>query len=151
MFQFALPHGERHRAPPTARPCPCFNSRSRMGSDASPRCCSPLLAVSIRAPAWGATFVAFDIFTFHSVSIRAPAWGATLLVIGLYLFQAVSIRAPAWGATANGAKFTTTEKFQFALPHGERPVAFLSRRLDKAFQFALPHGERRPLSSSALS
>ena len=34
------------------------------------------------------------------------------------------------------------EKFQFALPHGERPHRISRSSLGRMFQFALPHGER---------
>ena len=58
-FQFALPHGERPA------------SRSVVGI-------TPV--VSIRAPAWGATFVIPFFRRRHGVSIRAPAWGATAIM-----------------------------------------------------------------------
>ena len=35
---------------------------------------------------------------------------------------AVSIRAPAWGATGIAQRPHLTERFQFALPRGERPT-----------------------------
>ena len=76
-----------------------FNSRSRMGSDAL-RC---------RALSAG------------GVSIRAPAWGATTIRAHLEDTLQVSIRAPAWGATQMPWRSVYLEKFQFALPHGERP------------------------------
>ena len=56
MFQFALPHGERRQLIKTKKVEKGFNSRSRMGSDFF--CFSlfvAVIAVSIRAPAWGAT------------------------------------------------------------------------------------------------
>ena len=76
-FQFALPRGERHRSGFTMGRAPGFNSRSRVGSDAcqGQSCRSP--SVSIRAPAWGATFFGALFQDFCRVSIRAPAWGAT--------------------------------------------------------------------------
>ncbi len=81
-----------------------------------------VFAVSIHAPAWGATLFAGDIFfqpcAFQStrprgarrnrkivstlaslVSIHAPAWGATILTPYVELVGKVSIHAPAWGAT----------------------------------------------------
>ena len=35
------------------------------------------------------------------------------------------------------------QRFQFALPRGERHEALLKLRMLAAFQFALPRGERR--------
>ena len=57
MFQFALPHGERQ------------GLKVEMPQ---------LVDVSIRAPAWGATFGVAAARGGAGVSIRAPAWGATL-------------------------------------------------------------------------
>ena len=73
MFQFALPHGERLLPTSNVLICLGFNSRSRMGSDASAfgRCRRP--AVSIRAPAWGATQRCAVAAGKGRVSIRAPA------------------------------------------------------------------------------
>ena len=101
LFQFALPRGERHKIvavlaaegrfqfalPRGERPCsgkshhhhPSFNSRSRVGSDVQMPRLEPAITVSIRAPAWGATFVSSAVVIGGDVSIRAPAWGATWL------------------------------------------------------------------------
>ena len=98
-----------------------FNSRSRMGSDASASDCSKEIAVSIHAPAWGATRPGTPWTTSATVSIHAPAWGATLApcagffgassfnsrsrmgsdvtAMSLRASASVSIHAPAWGAT----------------------------------------------------
>ena len=54
-----------------------FNSRSRVGSDSSRFTPPHWYAVSIRAPAWGATRANIYTQTLQKVSIRAPAWGAT--------------------------------------------------------------------------
>jgi len=101
-----------------------FNPRSRVGSDvcgcgrhgASSRfqstlprgerllvwsCCSVASAVSIHAPAWGATTRAAKDRDFKPVSIHAPAWGATDVIARLYYAAGVSIHAPAWGATVH--------------------------------------------------
>ena len=57
----------------------CFNSRSRVGSDEIPGHVHAGEAVSIRAPAWGATKSNISRRAkAEGVSIRAPAWGATL-------------------------------------------------------------------------
>ena len=122
------------------------------------------LVVSIRAPAWGATRQKFVAHKHNDVSIRAPAWGATPPDNWLDALIYVSIRAPAWGATRDPCEGTrnydvsirapawgatrwpmtimSPRRFQFALPHGERPVRTKSMPSCVVFQFALPHGER---------
>src|SRR5690606_5047586 len=63
---------------PTFRPF-CFNPRARVGRDSSiANTLGAILAVSIHAPAWGATLnVGLLGFWQLLVSIHAPAWGAT--------------------------------------------------------------------------
>ena len=107
-FQSTLPRGERRNSTVSrgrwTEP-PCFNPRSRVGSDQhilpadlldvvggfNPRSrvgsdgisLAPYhlrdRCVSIHAPAWGATSTFFEICCNHprDVSIHAPAWGAT--------------------------------------------------------------------------
>ena len=107
-----------------------FNSRSRMGSDVNGVCQCWIGEVSIRAPAWGATWGRSVSIGKSTVSIRAPAWGATIVFVHLSLIVKVSIRAPAWGATCKGDQAQCYMVFQFALPHGERrrgPHGFLLR------------------------
>jgi len=59
-----------------------------------------LLAVSIHAPAWGATASCADSGGGgRCVSIHAPAWGATQAGGDMRAYLCVSIHAPAWGAT----------------------------------------------------
>ena len=100
--------------------------------------------VSIRAPAWGATFQPSQTLKFSQcfnsrsrvgsdrrkgvffravglVSIRAPAWGATRELTPFGVRSGVSIRAPAWGATSRCQQNRAGIGFQFALPRGERP------------------------------
>ena len=120
-----------------------FNSRSRMGSDATPPNPPPSTnkfqftlphgerrnsaqsaaldqQVSIHAPAWGATTIIEAEGVLRQVSIHAPAWGATEGVRAFEKAAGVSIHAPAWGATHPCAAKGVTRKFQFTLPHGER-------------------------------
>ena len=120
----------------------CFNSRSRVGSDSLRGLAARPCPVSIRAPAWGATWLTttmscFGGFQFAlprgerphqaavgradvAVSIRAPAWGATQGSAGAWTAFVVSIRAPAWGATRRVISRARASGFQFALPRGER-------------------------------
>ena len=76
-FQFTLPHGERQLSDVVPPRVPGFNSRSRMGSDASALDSRPSKQVSIHAPAWGATEARMATAYQDAVSIHAPAWGAT--------------------------------------------------------------------------
>ena len=55
-----------------------------------------------------------------AVSIRAPARGATVSCGGRQDMAAVSIRAPARGATNFRPRGPPPARFQFALPRGER-------------------------------
>ena len=128
-FQFTLPHGERLRKGPLHHlPRARFNSRSRMGSDALARGLDGIMAVSIHAPAWGATgvgddprpippsfnsrsrmgsdLIPRDVRSGFKVSIHAPAWGATSSHARVVWEAMVSIHAPAWGATS--ARRTST-------------------------------------------
>ena len=78
----------------------CFNPRSRMGSDPGQTFAPcPLYQVSIHAPAWGATKLNWYAIIYQRVSIHAPAWGATARRIRRPIRHYVSIHAPAWGAT----------------------------------------------------
>ena len=54
-----------------------FNPRTRVGCDAKKRLESCITAVSIHAPAWGATWNRMGLISHERVSIHAPAWGAT--------------------------------------------------------------------------
>ena len=108
----------RKRLIPYSRPC--FNPRSRMGSDENRDARYIKARVSIHAPAWGATGDSIFCERFKLVSIHAPAWGATVVLQG----------------------FRADKKFQSTLPHGERrsPLPWLPPRY--WFQSTLPHGER---------
>ena len=76
-----------------------FNSRSRVGSDFRGWSDCPSRAVSIHAPAWGATEEGVPLVAHGRVSIHAPAWGATRPDAHAIRRIGVSIHAPAWGAT----------------------------------------------------
>ena len=119
-FQSTPPHGGRPPIPP---------QRGR------------LYAVSIHAPAWGATTSPRTCAAHHGfqstpphggrpdgsttevdymVSIHAPAWGATSRVIAYDSALVVSIHAPAWGATAQRCTSPRSSWFQSTPPHGGR-------------------------------
>ena len=83
-----------------SRTWPRFNPRTRVGcdGDADDGHTTPQ-AVSIHAPAWGATSPHGVMLCQLSVSIHAPAWGATRYGASNLRHCIVSIHAPAWGAT----------------------------------------------------
>ncbi len=98
VFQFTLPHGERHGRNEDKIVILGFNSRSRMGSDTT-------MNRGLRP---------------SKVSIHAPAWGATPTTPRAARAILVSIHAPAWGATNGATLSSLPSSFQFTLPHGER-------------------------------
>ena len=78
------------------------------------------IAISIHAPARGATNTGSPLIAIAKISIHAPARGATTPCIFLSLLQLISIHAPARGATVYSPCFVRP-KFQSTLPRGERP------------------------------
>ena len=79
-----------------------------------------------------------------AVSIHAPAWGATLFGYNVIDFVWVSIHAPAWGATDSTGRTWYDLRFQSTLPHGERRVSIVTvAGWSSLFQSTLPHGERQ--------
>ena len=76
-----------------------FNPRSRVGSDIKEQEDKEAKAISIRAPAWGATIffaICCDAVSFQSALPR----GERLAMNKVYTrINWISIRAPAWGAT----------------------------------------------------
>ena len=103
-----------------------FNPRSRMGSDWRVRRRYSSYAISIHAPAWGATGNGNQPVVAATISIHAPAWGATCVqwafTYSTRYFNprsrmgsdprnahpnqrhSISIHAPAWGATCAVSK-----------------------------------------------
>ena len=166
QFQSALPRGERPAAFALIFSVFDFNPRSREGSDVDRACGScEGTTISIRAPARGATGTRFYDMALNNISIRAPARGATIPSPLDFVGRHISIRAPARGATstvvtdpaytgisirapARGATrwkkrpSLLLQKFQSALPRGERPCVLSMLYSACAFQSALPRGER---------
>ena len=123
VFQSTHPRGVRRRRRCVQRGDTWFQSTHPRGVRHPARCEIHIWsAVSIHAPAWGATAGLIQPRRSPEVSIHAPAWGATGLLFGwgtwLAVFQSthprgvrhhlcaagqgtgpVSIHAPAWGAT----------------------------------------------------
>ena len=126
-----------------------------------------VVAVSIHAPAWGATAMADDVAMPATVSIHAPAWGATVAQQQTRRRQGVQSTLPrgerriARHSTLSLNRFQSTlprgERlddlhryhrpaawFQSTLPRGERPAHLSTHWLDLPFQSTLPRGERQP-------
>ena len=119
-----------------------FNSRSRMGSDISVFSPAFLIAVSIHAPAWGATSdrgrdtlaPCFNSRSRMGSDINSHRRRRQFLAFQFTLPHGerhdtypihptpdkVSIHAPAWGATWHLGQEFSGLPFQFTLPHGER-------------------------------
>src|SRR5699024_7197109 len=82
-----------------------------------------------------------------AISIHAPARGATGIAQPRgRRGTGISIHAPARGATTYGHTSAIPAKiFQSTLPHGERPYAAGLLQIKEKFQSTLPHGERPTL------
>ena len=121
-FQSTLPRGERHCKPNPQGVAGCdFNPRSREGSDLNPKLLKYRFAISIHAPARGATppwtywrhlkrfqstlprgerhSTGGPTLCSSAISIHAPARGATSGVAYNDKDNLISIHAPARGAT----------------------------------------------------
>ena len=117
-----------------------FNPRSREGSDGSDLYKAGQMAISIHAPARGATrsqipfTLGWTIFQStlprgdpdlnameKQISIHAPARGATKSILRFPIGFQISIHAPARGATyLSGQNWCLLMVFQSTLPRGER-------------------------------
>ena len=99
-----------------------FNPRARVGRD------QRQLEVAVEVPA---------------VSIHAPAWGATPEAPRHVHDLEVSIHAPAWGATASRPALMTISLFQSTRPRGARHGSFYQTIRATEFQSTRPRGARR--------
>ena len=132
-------------------------------------------AVSIHAPAWGATHRHSNYPDVVKVSIHAPAWGATLINDPHTLFavhgfnprtrmgcdvgnqlcpwtDAVSIHAPAWGATRrNPSSLHSGKCFNPRTRMGCDASGFRLLARGSMFQSTHPHGVRPIFCSPHLN
>ncbi len=124
--------------------CPSFNPRPRMGSDEN-RCrpiCRPVCFNP--RPRMGSDKQTGDLTFIYAVSIHAPAWGATFTKKELEQLKNVSIHAPAWGATVAGKINQSPGKSFNPRPRMGSDFYPHGRELDCIrFQSTPPHGERR--------
>ena len=113
---------------------PNFNSRPRVGGDGGRfEAFETGLAISIHAPAWGATIVITADRHHRVISIHAPAWGATVVVLDDLYLAIISIHAPAWGATSASWPAGMRKAFQFTPPRGGRRIAAPAFRWGRYF------------------
>ena len=120
-FQFALPRGERPLCRAGCRGMAGFNSRSRVGSDAAHRHrrrhrlgFNSRSRVGSDPPFVGAHRQA-------AVSIRAPAWGATSISVFIRATSGFQFALPRGERPSAAMRAEMASSFQFALPRGERP------------------------------
>ena len=147
MFQSTLPRGERRsNRTGTHRRHNCFNPRSREGSDKKYTQMQTYKEVLFQStlPRGERHFRGCFLYGRSAVSIHAPARGATLDNLYYLLFVPVSIHAPARGATALLFVLSVCKLlFQSTLPRGERLRHQDVERFLFLFQSTLPRGERR--------
>ena len=169
-FQFALPRGERPSFAGGEQRLDGFNSRSRVGSDATSTasvCATPSFNSRSRVgsdccccarcrSAWrfnSRSRVGSDRSRRRRrrharVSIRAPAWGATIGKVQAEQFQQVSIRAPAWGATPVPVMAGQIHQVSIRAPAWGATSTKPPSMTSSTFQFALPRGERPGVTST---
>ena len=87
-------------------------------------------------------FVLLFDFICYAISIHAPARGATANALVFPALRLISIHAPARGATKEIFCGVPVIPFQSTLPRGERPVFIRVLQHDNTFQSTLPRGER---------
>ena len=122
MFQSTLPRGERRSPTTWRRVCRRFNPRSRGGSD------HDSLTATWDSTQFQSTLPRGERLpgraqrsSLRAVSIHAPAGGATEAPHLRRRDPHVSIHAPAGGATQQTLATTAGTLFQSTLPRGERP------------------------------
>ncbi len=133
----------------------CFDPRPRMGGDAIEDGADHLGAVSIHAPAWGATRGVRHGVRGVQVSIHAPAWGATFTTRRWQHHVKVSIHAPAWGATIAEWGALELDVFRSTPPHGgrrfERPSSSLIACFDPRPRMGGDRDQSTPLDEDDVS
>jgi len=126
MFQSTRPHGARPTVWRAANgKALSFNPRARMGRDVNQvSTCRKSDEFQSTRPHGARQSPAARALTSAAVSIHAPAWGATKGKPKTLNFIRVSIHAPAWGATNRAcAPETSPVLFQSTRPHGARQRA----------------------------
>ena len=164
-FQFTRPHGARRGRPSNSSRANWFQfTRPHGARPPRPFRCCRRAAVSIHAPAWGAT--CREAPQPHALAFQfTRPHGARLPHLGMVPVPRVSIHAPAWGATERIVMMIEGDRFQFTRPHGARlqrrsngnkndsfnsrarmgrdEVEIVYAFTRRVFQFTRPHGARR--------
>ena len=121
LFQSTLPRGERRQQVNDFCRDKLFQSTLPRGErPAGFYPGSPEPAISIHAPARGATGELPLLLLLVGISIHAPARGATRAPCAHTALCNISIHAPARGATQCGRACLNNRPFQSTLPRGER-------------------------------
>ncbi len=102
--------------------------------------CANVIAVSSRAPVWGASRAGGKREKHNIVSSRAPVWGASNTTDSQQGVRDVSSRAPVWGASRNKIRRGTQPEFQVVPPCGGHPGIFWYKRENTGFQVVPPCG-----------
>ena len=145
LFQSAPPHGGRQTSPSRLRSWGWFQSAPPHGGRPLPAGGRVGRAGFNPRPRTGGDVVHHVVVRFHAVSIRAPARGATEGNTGVGVepwFQS----APPHGGRHDHYEITADiyATFQSAPPHGGRPGCSTRSCRALAFQSAPPHGGRHP-------
>ena len=148
-FQSTRPRGARRRRPARSATRRCFNPRAREGRDAPKS-----VAVSARRSfnpraREGRDISGVPSATVSAVSIHAPARGATHGERADVAAGHVSIHAPARGATQRPTLRDTPSRFQSTRPRGARRTPSSSRRARARFNPRAREG--RDSAASRLS
>ena len=112
---------------------PCFNSRSRMGSDLRVRCHNIDGTFQFTLPHGERLRHATRHGLIAMFQFTLPHGERLCHLDRLFRRVEVSIHAPAWGATSAASSRAPRTRFQFTLPHGERPEADVSAIVDDGF------------------
>ena len=142
-FQSTLPRRERPSWSLKIVVCRYFNPRSREGSDILTS------IITLRQNLFQSTLPRRErhsskMITSMSgaISIHAPAKGATSSKMITSMSGAISIHAPAKGATPKHEAFHPIYRFQSTLPRRERPKIRSHSKKSLIFQSTLPRRER---------
>ena len=152
VFQFTRPHGARriYSEYPTDT-YGSFNSRARMGRDRDRELDKLSVAVSIHAPAWGATISLIALHPFGECFNSRARMGRDIKTLWQAINKKdVSIHAPAWGATlpeewtpGQGPCFNSRARMG-------RDNSFFWQCRTVGFQFTRPHGARHPHTTASF-
>ena len=141
-FQSTRPRGARRQRESLCQLVQHFNPRARVGRDPSEFTSFVLSAISIHAPAWGATLAHSVFITSFFISIHAPAWGATCCsrsIATRLTFQSTRPRGARHACRQDGS---LRLEFQSTRPRGARLADVFAYTITNTFQSTRPRGAR---------